>query len=83
MQLDTFQVIPALPEELAGLREMAYNLLWSWDEELRAVFRRLDIALWDKTYQNPVLMLGSISQERLEELVRDENFMAFYKRSYE
>ncbi|MGH9862206.1 MAG: alpha-glucan family phosphorylase [Candidatus Acidiferrales bacterium] len=83
MQLDTFQVIPALPEELAGLREMAYNLLWSWDEELRAVFRRLDSALWDKTYQNPVLMLGSISQERLEELVRDENFMAFYKRSYE
>ena len=83
MQLDTFQVVPALPEELAGLREMAYNLLWSWDEEIRAVFRRLDSGLWDKTYQNPVLMLGSISQERLEEIVRDENFMAFYKRSYE
>lgn len=83
MQLDTFQVVPALPEKLQGLREMAYNLVWSWDEELRAVFRRLDRELWDKTYQNPVLMLGTISQERLEELARDDSFMSYYKRAYE
>jgi len=83
MQLDTFQVVPALPEKLQGLREIAYNLLWSWDEELRAVFRRLDRELWDKTYQNPVLMLGTISQERLEELARDDSFMSYYKRAYE
>ena len=81
--LDTFQVVPALPEKLAGLRDMAYNLLWAWDEELRAVFRRVDRELWDRTYQNPVLMLGSLSQERLEDLVRDENFMSFFQRAHE
>ncbi|HXE76195.1 MAG TPA: alpha-glucan family phosphorylase [Candidatus Xenobia bacterium] len=83
MQLDQFQVSPALPEKLLGLREMAYNLLWTWDDDLRAVFRRLDRALWDQCYQNPVLLLGMISQQRLQELVRDDNFMSFYQRSYE
>ncbi len=81
--LDTFQVVPALPEKLAGLHEMAYNLVWSWDEGLRAVFRRIDRDLLDRTYQNPVLMLGQVSQRRLDELVRDENFMSFYQRAYE
>ncbi|NIV28819.1 MAG: DUF3417 domain-containing protein, partial [Anaerolineae bacterium] len=83
MQLDTFQVVPALPEKLQGLREIAYNLLWSWDEDLRAVLRRVDRDLWDSTYQNPILMLGQVSQERLEELARDESFMTYYQRAYE
>src|SRR3989304_6038454 len=83
MQLDTFQVVPALPEKLQGLREMAYNLLWSWDEDLRAVFRRLDRELWDNTSQHPVLVLGTISQERLEELSHDDSFMSYYQRAYE
>ncbi len=82
MQVDTFQVVPALPQKLQGLREMAYNLMWTWDDELRAVFRRVDRALWDQSYQNPVLMLGSVSQERLEELVNDDSFMSFFQRSY-
>jgi len=82
MHIDTFQVVPALPEKLQGLREMAYNLLWTWDDELRAVFRRVDRPLWEQSYQNPVLLLGSISQERLEELVNDDSFMSFYQRSY-
>ncbi len=83
MQLDSFQVSPALPEKLQGLREMAYNLLWTWDDDLRAVFRRLDRTLWEQCYQNPVLLLGMISQQRLQELVQDDNFMSFYQRSYE
>lgn len=83
MKLDTFQVVPALPEKLAGLREIAYNLLWTWDEGLRALFTRMDRELWERTYQNPILMLGSVAQERLEELVRDDSFMSYYQHAYE
>ena len=82
MRIDAFHVVPALPEKLEGLREMAYNLLWSWDEDLRVLFLRLDRALWDSTYQNPVLMLGSIAQERLEALAADDSFMSYYTRTY-
>ena len=44
------------------------------------MFSRLDRDLWDGTYQNPVLMLGTIAQERLEALARDESFLSYYDR---
>ena len=83
LHLDTFQVQPALPEGLKGLREMAYNLVWQWDEPVREVFRRLDRDLWEGTYHNPVLLLGSIAQERLHAAARDDSYMAFYSRAHE
>lgn len=83
MQLQSFQVVPAIPERLKGLRELAYNLLWSWDEDVRTIFTRVDRELWDATYQNPTLMLGLVSQGRLEELASDEGFLAFYDRTLE
>ncbi|HUL75744.1 MAG TPA: alpha-glucan family phosphorylase [Vicinamibacteria bacterium] len=83
MKLNAFRVVPALPERLAGLREIAYNLRWSWDDDLRTVFSRLDRDLWDRTYQNPVLLLGSVSQERLEALAGDDSYLALYDRALE
>ena len=46
------------------MSELAYNLLWSWDHNLRALFRRLDPALWKACGNNPVLMLGRVPQAR-------------------
>jgi starch phosphorylase len=83
MRIHSFRVVPALPERLQGLRDLAYNLLWSWDDDLRVVFSRLDRDLWDRTYQNPVLMLGTIAQERLEALAREESFLSYYDRALE
>jgi starch phosphorylase len=72
----TFHVRPALPERLKALEELAYNLRWSWDHESINVFRRLDRQLWDGSGHNPVLMLGSIAQGRLQELSQDDAFLA-------
>jgi starch phosphorylase len=72
----TFHVRPALPERLQELEELAYNLRWSWDHETIALFRRLDPALWEASDHNPVLVLGSIAQERLQELEQDDAFVA-------
>jgi glycogen phosphorylase len=80
MQVDSFRVVPRIPEKLQGLRELAYNLLWSWDEEIRALFLRLDRELWETTGQNPVLMLGRVSQETLEERALDDSYRAFHDR---
>jgi hypothetical protein len=30
---------PHLPEKISGLRELAYNLWWSWHPEGRALFQ--------------------------------------------
>jgi len=80
MQVDSFRVVPRIPEKLQGLRELAYNLLWAWDEEIRALFLRLDRELWESTAQNPVLMLGRISQERLDDRAQDDGYRAFHDR---
>jgi len=72
----TFRVIPALPSKLERVRELAHNVWWSWNHEAIGLFRRLDRDLWETTGHNPVLMLGSIRQERLEQMAEDDGFLA-------
>jgi starch phosphorylase len=72
----TVNVVPHLPAELQRLEELAYNLWWSWNQEAVVLFRRMDRDLWISTGHNPVMMLGRISQARLDELTRDSAFMA-------
>ncbi len=79
----TFTVIPTLPPRLRNLREIAYNLLWEWDHESIDLFRRLDRELWEETGHNPVQILGSITQSRLEEVAEDDAFLAHMDRVYE
>ncbi len=72
----TFRVIPALPAKLERLRGLASNLWWCWNHEALELFRRLDRDLWETTGHNPVLMLGTIQQERLEQVAEDDGFLA-------
>ncbi|MBU7582686.1 MAG: alpha-glucan family phosphorylase [Nostoc sp. TH1S01] len=72
----TFNVSPSLPPRLEPLRRLAYNLHWDWNVETKDLFRRLDTDLWESSHHNPVLMLGTISQARLLEVVEDDGFLA-------
>jgi starch phosphorylase len=62
------------------LRDLAYNLRWTWDHETIALFRRLDRDLWEQTGSNPIWMLGLISQDVLQAVSEDEAFMAHLDR---
>ncbi len=76
----TVTVVPNLPRSLERLRELAYNIRWTWDHETIALFRRLDRDLWEKTNHNPVWLLGRISQEQINAAAADEAFMAHLDR---
>jgi len=76
----TFTVVPSLPPAIEALRAIAYNLRWCWSHESVELFRRLDRDLWETTGHNPVLLLGSIDQEKLEEAARDDAFLAHLHR---
>jgi starch phosphorylase len=76
----TVEVIPFLPPQLECIKELAYNLRWSWDHETIKLFQRLDRELWETTGHNPVLMLGVISQQRLDEAAQDDAFLAHLDR---
>ncbi len=75
--IHTFTITPKLPDRLKCLKEIAYNLSWSWNNDIIDLFRRLDADLWEETEHNPVLMLGVINQERLEEVAGDDAFLAY------
>lgn len=79
---DTFQIKATLPEELSALKELAYNLHWSWNHETIELFRRLDRDLWNTSGNNPVKMLGMIKQDKLGQALNDEAFMAQLERVY-
>lgn len=77
----TFNVTPSLPPRLEPLRKLAYNLHWDWNFEIKELFRRLDRDLWESSRHNPVKMLGTISQKRLQEAAEDEGFVAHMERA--
>ncbi len=79
----TFTVIPRLPASLERLRELAHNIRWAWNHDTIALFRRLDSDLWETSGHNPVRMLGTVDQKRLEESAADESFMAHFERVLE
>jgi starch phosphorylase len=77
------EVIPFLPTALEPLRELAYNLRWTWDHETINLFRRLDRELWETSGHNPVLMLGTINQDKLTEASNDAGFLTHLQRIYQ
>src|SRR5215475_713425 len=78
-----FLVRPALPPSLSRMTELAYNILWSWEPIIRAVFRRLDPALWRECGYNPVLMLGRLPQATLEKAAKDARYLSLYRTACE
>ena len=72
----TFTVLPHLPERLQALQKLAYNLWWCWNHEAGALFTRIDSDLFEQLDSSPVKLLGAIDQTRLEQLLRDDGFLA-------
>jgi starch phosphorylase len=76
----TFTVLPHLPERLQGLQKLAYNLWWCWNHEAVSLFRRIDDDRFEAVENSPVKLLGTIEQSRLEQLQRDDGFLAHMDR---
>ncbi len=76
-------VRPVLPEPIARLSELAYNMLWTWDHNLRNLFRRLDPGLWKACQRNPVLFLGQLPQATLERAATDQRYLSLYRHCIE
>ncbi len=73
--LQTFHISPKLPVALEPLRELVYNVWWSWEPRARKLFRDIDTELWDRTNHSPLRMLQLSTQARLTELAEDDDFL--------
>jgi glycogen phosphorylase len=57
------------------MQELAANLWYSWDRPTRAIFARLNPALWDAVGHNPKALLKRIDQQRLIDAASDPAFL--------
>ena len=74
--LHTYTVTPRLPERLAPLRELAYNLRWAWHPHTRALFVTLaGEALWKACEHNPAKLLGRVPQATYDALSQSPEFL--------
>jgi glycogen phosphorylase len=69
-----FTVRTALPEPLAPLHELIFNLRWSWHPGSRQLLAAIDPGRWQRSGHDPLAMLGDVPPERLDELAADEQF---------
>lgn len=70
-------VVPQLPESIKRLNEIANNLWWSWNTEFLRLFKIIDCDLWEQT-KNPIKFLKLVSQEKIEKISRDHDFLQAY-----
>ncbi len=75
-----FVVTPSLPVKLQPLLQIAHNVWWTWNPEAIQLLRRVDSDLWEKHSHNPVAILGNLTTERVDELLRDTAFLANLER---
>ncbi len=82
--LDPYVQVPSrrsvdieLPDEVARLGEIAYNLWWSWSARARRLFAAIDEAAW-AYYRNPVELLLNVERARWQVLIESDPFMSSY-----
>src|SRR5258705_9207808 len=69
------EVNPCVPKRLARLEERAANLWYSWDRDTRALFARLNPALWAAVGHSPKAMLKRIDEQKLLDAAADPAFL--------
>ncbi len=82
-RIQIYRVYPTIPEPLAFLEVLTRNMWWSWQQDTKALFRRMDFAAWESSGENPIVFLNSVSRSRLEELASDDGFLAHLQRVQE
>ncbi len=64
-----------LPKELQPLKELAFNLWWSWNYKATNMFASVDEEKWKAFENNPVKLVESLSKEDIDRLKNDSVFI--------
>ena len=67
-----------LPDRLSALRDISYNLWWSYNPEFLELLRYIDAVLLKDSSNDPLLFFKKVSTIRLEEVLKDKTFIRKY-----
>jgi starch phosphorylase len=59
---------------IAGLKQLAGNLWWTWSQESQEVFHELSPRGWQNLYHNAVAVLQEVSEYELRVRLQDPHF---------
>ena len=68
-----YSLLPTDVEGFDSLAELALDMRWSWNHATDEIWRQLDPALWDITY-NPWAVLQTVSRDQLKRVSADHAF---------
>ena len=58
--------------------DLAYNLWWSWNPEVKMVFKQLNPLAWSESIHNPVRMLSELPEETLIAASKNPLYLRHY-----
>ena len=76
--MQQIEISPVIPASLARLRELAFNLGYSWHRPSRALFEDLNPLIWQQSNGNPLLMLRCVEQAALDAAAADPDYLQRY-----
>ncbi len=62
-----------IPQLMGGLRRLASNLWWTWNEDSQGIFHELSPRGWQTLYHNAVAILHEVSEYELKARLQDPN----------
>ena len=71
-----------LPPELQPLEEIAHNLWWVWNEEVKAILETLDPDEWEESDKNPVVMLQNLQSDVTERSIKNTELVERIQKVY-
>jgi len=64
-----------LPEKLQKLEDLSSNLWFSWNPDVRDLFREIDVDLWRSSGRNPVQFLYEVQPDKLNSKSNESEFI--------
>lgn len=72
----SFEITNELPELLKPLEQLSKNYYWSWHYDVQELFGSIDPIIWKRVNHNPVALINSLGQEKINQLEKDQFFLS-------
>ena len=83
LEIQTLQIADLdLPTEVSRLRDLAYDLWWSFNPKASRLFAWIDPEHW-RRYHNPVELLINVDPQKWVGLLKDAEFLEAYRQAIE
>ncbi|MGB5261138.1 MAG: alpha-glucan family phosphorylase [Gammaproteobacteria bacterium] len=75
----SIEIHAVLPERFKRLGELSNDLYYSWNRNVRRLFRHLDPECWNASRHNPRVFMRRLRQERIDEAAQDPILLSEYR----